>query len=68
MKTNEIDRFMRNINQYIAQICNSLHIAIAEIPKLASLPSMKYLIDRSRVHFSHQHRVEENKWNLPCFF
>ena len=65
IKNGQINQFIRNINQHISQIFYWLNQVNVNIHNLSCLPSMKYLIDRSRVHFSHQYWVKDNRWNLP---
>ena len=58
--------FINDVNHYVSQTLYRLNqFAGVDICNLPSLPSMKCLIDGSRVHFSHQHRIKDERWNLP---
>ena len=55
-----------SISCQISRIFRSLRQAKVDTKNLQSLPSLKYLVDGSRVHYSHQHWVEDKRWNLPA--
>ena len=63
MQNSQVDR---SINQHISRIFRNLREHRVNISNLQSLPSLKYLHDGSRVHYSHQHWVEDERWNLPA--
>ena len=65
MKGTSVERTISSINQHISRIFRSLREHGVNINNLQNLPSLKYLFDEMRVHFSHQHWVEDGRWNLP---
>ena len=67
MKGTSVECTINSINQHISRIFCSLREHGVNINNLQNLPSLKYLFDEMRVHFSHQHWVEDGKkrWNLP---
>ena len=65
IKTARVNRLVSSINRHITQIYYSLSDRLVDMHNLQSLPRLKYLVDRSRVHYSHQHWAEDARWNLP---
>ena len=59
-------RLVSSIDCQISQIFRSLCQAQVDINNLQSLPTLKCLVDGSRVHYSHQHWVGDGRWNLPA--
>ena len=66
IKNAQVDRTIGSIDQHISCIFRSLREKQVNINNLQSLPSLKCLVDGSRVHYSHQHWVEDGRWNLPA--
>ena len=66
MKHAQVDRLISNINQHILRLFQKLVEVQVNINSLQSLPSLQCLVDGSRVHYSHQHWVEDDRWNLPA--
>ena len=66
MKNAQVDRSISSIDRQISQIFRSLREQQVDTNNLQSLPSLKCLVDGSRVHYSHQHWVEDGRWNLPA--
>ena len=66
MKHAQIDQLIGNIDKHILHIFQKLNEVQVDINNLQSLPSLQYLVDGSRVHYSHQHWVEDDRWNLPA--
>ena len=66
MKNAQVNRLASNIDHHILQISNSLRDRLIDMNNLQSLPRLKCLFDGSRVHYSHQHWVEDGRWNLPA--
>ena len=65
MKNVQLDHVINNIDQQISRIFQRLRQAQVDINIFQSLPSLKCLVDGSRVHYSHQHWVDDDRWNLP---
>ena len=69
MKSFQVNRLVSSsINSYISQIFRRLRQAKVDMNNLQSLPSLKSLVDGSRVHYSHQHWLEDERWNLPALY
>ena len=66
MKHAQIDRVISNIDQRISSVFQRLREVQVDINNLRSLPSLQCLVDGLRVHYSHQHWVEDSRWNLPA--
>ena len=66
MKHAQVDLLISNINQHILHLFQKLIEVQVDINNLQSLPSLQCLVDGSRVHYSHQHWVEDDRWNLPA--
>ena len=66
MKNAQVNRLVSSIDCQISQISCSLREQQVDTNNLKSLPSLKCLVDGSRVHYSHQHWVEDGRWNLPA--
>ena len=66
MKHAQVDRVISNIDQRISSIFQRLREVQVDINNLRSLPSLQCLVDGLRVHYSHQHWVEDSRWNLPA--
>ena len=66
MKHAQVDHVIHNVNQHISRIFRRLQEVQVDMNNLRSLPSLQCLVDGSRVHYSHQHWVEDSRWNLPA--
>ena len=66
MKNAQVNRLVGSIDRHISQISRGLRQAQVDTNNLQSLPSLQRLVDGSRVHYSHQHWVEDGRWNLPA--
>ena len=66
MKNAQVNHLVSSIDRHISQISRSLCQAQVDVNNLQSLPSLQCLVDGSRVHYSHQHWVEDGRWNLPA--
>jgi len=66
IKNTQVNHFISNIDQQVSRILQSLREVQVDTNNLQSLPSLMCLVDGSRVHYSHQHWVEDNRWNLPA--
>ncbi len=62
--SSHMSRAISDINQLASQVKRALHGAGVDGHNLEPLPRFRVLQDNQRVHYSHQHRVKDGRWNL----
>ena len=64
IKHSNVSSAVDDIERLSDRVKHSLKGAGAEHHDLQCLPGMAVLVDSSRVHFSHQEKVKDKRWNL----